>query len=607
MSLIAKIIYSILLLGLSGVLLRELWFVWFDRTIYIGRFDVVGETGKDDSASAIFPKRIVSAQAILGQQFNDYQTRGGGEVPSDQTFILPGMTPLLLPPEVLSGMDITVQNVNLRQVLTSVRRSFLAPNEVAGNVAVRDGSVLAAVDWPRAPQLNNTAPGLTKFLIPSQPSEQATAAYIACSLSWANAASRDPNIAAYPRTQFCDFGAALGDLYALGEKASSASGLEAKDSVLVRKRADQLRAHYDESPVFPELYRLRADLLDLLPETERKQEDLIEVQEDRLRYAMLGPELSKLPEEEKRFAALALARPAIILKDGKLQNPPENWANLLRRYETAIRSTSASVGLIMKGDDPVGTGFIVGPNLMMTASFGLRQFGHPGMPASNGRPAAEGKPQEFRLCLGESKSSCNPSFPIGDVVYIGDAEGVPIALVKLENHDSVLYPPLPFADPLPATNTIIGQYAFVIGYTFRGKLPPQFMEWLLGTEDGQKRLIPGRILAFGRGDTPVNFGQPGGLSAPTVFTSDISTTLGTSGGPLIELTTGRVLGMSYAGFWKGERGKFSYAGPITKGALHVIRRSVRGETIRSLSERAQRRGTKKAGAKKANHSSTNYE
>ena len=597
MSLIAKLVYSMLLLGLSFVLLRELWIVWFDKTIYIGRFDVVGETGKDDSATAIFPKRIVSAQAILGQQFNDYQTRGGADVPSDKTFILPGMTPLLLPPEVLSGIDITVQNINVRQVLTGVRRSFLTPNEVAGNVAVRDGSVLAAVDWPNAPQLNNEGPGLTKFLIPSQPSEQATAAYIACSLSWANAASIDPKVAAFPRTQFCDFGAALGELYALGEKASSPSGLEAKDSVLVRKRADQLRAHYDEPAVFPELYRLRADLLDLLPETERKQTDLIEVQEDRLRYAMLGSELRDLPEEVKRFAALALARPAILLKDGKLLNPPENWASLLRRYETAIRTASTSIGLIMNGDMPVGTGFIVGPNLMMTASFSLRFAGHPGMPPGIGQQGAiktSGKP--LHLCLGPSQSSCDPSVNIGDVVYVGDGNGVPVALVKLINHDSVLYPPLQFADPLPAANTLIGQYAYVIGYSFRQsrQLPKQFVERLLGEVDGHKRLMPGRILAFGQGDIPINFGQPGGPSAPTVFTSDISTIEGTGGGPLIELTTGRILGMSFAGFWKGERGKFAYAVPIPKGAFQVIKRSLRGETLSPLSAKARQRDAKKA-------------
>jgi hypothetical protein len=570
MSLIAKLIYSILLLGLSIFLIRELLIVWFDKTVYIGRFDVVGETGKDDSASAIFPKRIVSAQAIMGQQFNDYQTRSGADVASDKTFILPGMSPLLLPPEVLSGIDITVQNINLRQVLTGIRRSFLAPNEVAGNVAIREGSVLAAVDWPRAPQLNHGGPGLNKFLVPSQPSEQATAAYIACSVAWANAADRDPNVAAYPRTQFCDFAAALGDLYALGEKASSATGLDPKDSGLVRKRADQLRTHYDDSAVFPALYRLRADLLDLLPESERKQADLIEMQEDRLRYAMLGPELSKLPEDEKRYAALAMARPAIILRDGKPLNPPENWASLLRRYETAIRVASTSVGLIVneKGE-PLGTGFIVAPNLMMTARFVLESGGY-----RRTKPA-ERQPK-LRLCMGPNKSSCDNSLTIGQVVYEEEVEGSPVALAMLENHDPVYYPPLSIADPLPATNILIGQYAFVIGYPFLDRrMPEQFIERLLGKEEGQKRLMPGRILALGpSGSAPSN-----GRSAQLLFTSDISTSGGTGGGALMELTTGRVLGMSYAGIWQGERGKFAYATPIPKAALEMIGRALRGEPL----------------------------
>jgi hypothetical protein len=262
MSIIAKLVYSALLLSLSGVMVRELWTVWFDTTIYIGRFDVVSETGKDDSASAIFPKRIVGAQAILAQQFNDYQTHRAADAPIDATYILPGMAPLLLPPEALAGVDITVQNVNLGQVFTALRKGFLAPNELVGSVVIREGSVLAAVDWPRAPQLDRGQTRLTRFLVPCQASEQATAAYIASLLSWARAASLDPNVAAYERSQFCDFGVALSDLYALGEKAQSPSGLDAKESALVRRRAAQLRAHYDAEKVFPELYRLHADLLD---------------------------------------------------------------------------------------------------------------------------------------------------------------------------------------------------------------------------------------------------------------------------------------------------------------------------------------------------------
>jgi hypothetical protein len=580
MSVVAKLLYSLLLLSLSGVLLRELWTVWFDKTIYIGRFDVISETGKDDSASAAFPKRIVGAQAILAQQFNDYQTRRAADAPSDATYVLPGMTPLLLPPEVLAGVDITVQNVNLRQVLTAVRRSFLAPNEVLGNVSVREGSVLAAVNWPRAPQLHDGQPALTKLLVPAQASEQSAAAYIACSVSWVRAASLDSKVAAYPRTQFCDFGAALSELYALSEKASTPSGLSAQESERVRKYASRLRAHYSSDSVFPELYRLRADLLDLLPEGERTQAELVEAQDDRLRYAMLSPRLFKLPEEEKRLAALALARPAILVDGGGLSGAPENWASLLRRHDVEIRSSAGAVGLILTNDgNPVGTGFIVAPGLMMTAVYVLEAGGY--KHNDRGRLAADWKTPAagLRLCMGPSQSSCEPSLKIGDVVFDGEGEGSKIMLAKLVGHDSILNPPLTFAEPLPAANTLVGRYIYVMGYPFRdARMPPQFTEHLLGREYGHKRLMPGRILAVSKEEPIGVVGElKAGRPTPTFFTDDASTSGGTGGAPLIDLATGRVLGMSYAGLWKGERGKFAYAESIPEGALDIIGRRVRGE------------------------------
>jgi hypothetical protein len=576
MTILAKIVYSLLLLSLVGIFLHEVWTVWLDKTVYIGQFDLVSETGKDDAASAAFTKRIVGAQAILAQQFNDYQTRRAADAPSDATYVLPGMTPLLLPPEVLAVIEITVQNVNLRQALTAVRRAFLAPNEVVGNVAKREGSVLAAVEWPRAPLLANGKPGLTKFLVPAQTSEQAAAAYIACSLSWARAANLDLRVAVYPRAQFCDFGTGLSDLYALSEKASNPPGLDTRDWALIRKRASQLRAHYGAVAVFPELYRLRADLLDLLPEGDRKQAELVEAQEDRTRYAMLSPKLRDLSGEQKRLAAFALARPALLIEDGKLSELPDNWAGLLRRHDTEICSAAASVGLILKGDDtPVGTGFVVAPGLMMTAKYVLEATRPPLKTTDRGTRQPDG----LRLCLGPNQSSCAPSLTIGDVIYSAETNGSKIALVNLVNHDVLLNPPLPVSEPLPTGNTLVGQYALVIGYPFKDpRMPGEFTERLLGKEEGWKRVMPGRILAVGQGDSgPGSIELESVRQAPLVFTSDISTSGGTGGGPLIELSTGRVIGMSYAGLWKGERGKFAYAESIPKGAVDVINRRLRGE------------------------------
>lgn len=562
-SLLLKLLYTAILLGVSGVLLHELWTVWFDARVYVGKFDIVSESGKDDEASAAFPRRVVGAQSILVQQLNDYQTRRAADAPTDSTYLLPGTTPLLLPPKVLEGVDITVQNVNIGQLLTVVRRGFLAPNEVRGALAVRAGSVLGAVDWSRAPGFADGKPPLQRFLVPNKASVQDAAAYVACSLAWARAASFSKEMAALSQGQFCDFATALGDLYGLGEKASSPSGLGAEETALVRKRVAQLRSYYGSKAVLPELYRLRADLLDLIPEKARVQGELVEAQEDRVRFAMLNPRLAGLPEEEKRFAALALARPAILFEKDGLSQPPENWAGLLRRYTPEIQAAAAATGLIVDGDGkPWGSGFIVAPGLMMTARFVLDA-------ARPRREKEEAPARPLRLCLGIS-ATCEAPLDIGDIIYTGEAAKSLVVLANLAGHDPLLNPPPPFSNPLPAANALIGRYAFVIGYPFRdARMPQQFVDRLLGTQAGSKRLMPGRVLAFGpRRD--VGGSQPG-------FTTDISTSAGTGGGPLVDLTTGNVIGMSYAGAWQGERGKFAYAEVIPRAALDIIARRQRGE------------------------------
>ena len=478
------------------------------------------------------------------------------------------MPPLLLPPEVLGGMDITVQEINLRQILTAVRRRFLAPNEVRGHVTERAGSVIAAVDWPRAPAPADGGPALKRFLAPSRVDAQGVAAFVACSISWARAASQDKNFAAFSRGQFCDFVSALGDLYALEAAASSATGLDDDQTKLVRARAVALRSHYGASAVLPNLYRLRADLLDLLPEDKRRTGELVEAQEDRLRYAMLSPELSKLPEEERRMAALALARPAIPLKAGEPQGAGENWSGLLDRHLAEIAAAAAATGLVVLGDGkPTASAFIVAPGVVMTAGYVLDAAGQ----RPPGAEATSAKPPRPRLCLGPSAGDCGDWLEIGDVLYDGKPDGFNAVLAEIPKHDPALHPPIPLADALPEPNAMVGSYAYVIGYAFSDpRMPPEFMRWLLGDQAGLKRLMPGRILAFG---TSARIGQP----TQRVFTSDISTSSGTGGGPLLDMLTGKVIGMSYAGVWQGGRGKFAYSEPIPAAALELIGKRLRGE------------------------------
>lgn len=585
MDVILKLVYSAVLLGLSGILIRELWTVWADPQVYVGRFEVVSETGEGSETGAIFAKRIVSGQAVMARQITEYQSRSGDEAPTDATYLMPGTEFLKLPPEALEGIDITIQNVNVRELMNAVRKRFRAPNEVRGHVTMREGSVLTAVDWPRAPRISDGKSSMAQFITPSRPTAQESAAYVACSILYGRASAAEPRISAFSRAQICDFATGLNDLYALGATASQPAGLTADESAIVRMRARQLRGHYGSGAVFPELYRLRADLLDLLPEQGRTQGELVDAQEDRLRYAMLSPKLRDLPEEEKRFTALALARPAVLLESPL--PAPDNWSRILTRHEAAVRATAASTGLLVRADGmPVGTGFIVAPGLVMTATFVLDQI----KPANGKKTTVERS--SGRLCLGVSAEKCEPALSIGADLFRDEA--AQIAIAELADHDPIDHPPLPLLAPLPEANTLTGRYAFVVGYPFRdARMPKAFVDRLLGKDEGRKRVIPGRILAFG----PDRSG-PSGVerNQSQVFTTDMSTSGGTGGAPLVDISTGTVMAVSYAGMWRGERGKFSYARPIPSAALELVNRRTRGETdagakpeaVKSESDRTKR-------------------
>jgi hypothetical protein len=112
---------------------------------------------------------------------------------------------------------------------------------------------------------------------------------------------------------------------------------------------------------------------------------------------------------------------------------------------------------------------------------------------------------------------------------------------------------------------------YFVGYARvppRGE-PAEFTQILLGGETGLKRLMPGRALGLGSSFLP---GSPMKLAdgARRIVTSDISSGDGTAGGPLVEMSSGKLIGMHYGGIWKGERGKFAYAELLSEPVLKAI-------------------------------------
>jgi hypothetical protein len=62
-ALFLRTLHSMMLIGVSFLLLREVWTVWFDQQVYIGAFEVTSSTtvDKDENVGLDFGKRIVNA------------------------------------------------------------------------------------------------------------------------------------------------------------------------------------------------------------------------------------------------------------------------------------------------------------------------------------------------------------------------------------------------------------------------------------------------------------------------------------------------------------------------------------------------------------------
>jgi hypothetical protein len=589
--LFAKLVYTVVLAGILGIVAREIWTVWFDRRIYVGKFEIITDVGKDDAAGETFSKRIAASQAMLAQQISDYQSRRGVSSPIDSTFALTGQPPVDLPPKALGGVEITVQSINVGQILSTLRKYFVTPNEVRGTVTSSTGAVVTAVDWPNAPSIPNSNSRLDRFLVSAQPSELAAARMVAASIAWGQAAAADEQFAAYSRGQFCDFGMALAEFYA---RSAGSPPADIASVALLRSHAAQLKSHYGAPALFPEIYRLRADLLDLLPESARQINDLAEAQDDRLSYAMLSVQLKDLSPDIKRVAALAMARPAIqyTYKDG-LVGTEENWKGLLSRRLNDIALIASATGVIRSiTGDPIGTGFVVGPGLVMTVDHvfeaakihrGNSNSQPPSLSTnvgptpcmdtmsgqcSTGRPAILENPT---FCLGDDAKSCTETLELGKLVYDGRKEGSNIVIVSFKDDPLPPRKSAPLGQRLDLAS-VVGQYAYVVGYPQADpRLPDEFVTRLLKGKPGIKRLMPGRVVTYGWGTAGALELRAPAEAQPAKLVSDISTTSGVSGAPLVELATGKVVGVSFAGQWTDARGKFAISQIIPDGALKYLK------------------------------------
>ncbi len=277
-----------------------------------------------------------------------------------------------------------------------------------------------------------------------------------------------------------------------------------------------------------------------------KGEEAVKFVNDKLRerIALTGnveSALEQLPTEAIVVVNGQL-RPALIVCDSVINEPvPTRWRDKLNLIQPRLARTLRSVGLIscsnIPGSGPIGTGFVVAPGIIMTNRHVAQAFTqddgkfqtHP----QNGQPA--------RVTIDFANDFCGNVpriFRVSEVLHIEPAPGPDVALLRFDGQ-GIAEPDVLTLRRQPITDALLGREVYVAGYPFEdSRNPVAAQREIFGTVFGVKRLAPGELMD-GSGTAPT--GQEAFLF------HDSSTLGGNSGSPVMDLASGEVIGIHFAG------------------------------------------------------------
>jgi hypothetical protein len=316
---------------------------------------------------------------------------------------------------------------------------------------------------------------------------------------------------------------------------------------------DQIRRRPEE--VIPPPLRVRA-LVGTAEELEREREKLLRFARDaveKLRQGRARDIVVPLTEEEQHGAQAILTfftRPALLVHDGVFVEPPPLWAADLERRKRFIERTFKSVGRIEMTGHPCrklwsGTGWVAADGWIATNRHVAEDFAEP-LTAEAGEIRWRMKPgMAARINFGEDWLGTGP--PPGDEERTHDVPADTVLRVYPRGRPDLALIPVqrtsrtgaPLPDPLGiegrGDGIVDGRTVYVVGYPARderGRELAAMYRLFEGIFD-VKRLQPGKVM---------------GLMADIVtLLHDCSTLGGNSGSCVVDLETGRVVGLHFGG------------------------------------------------------------
>ena len=574
----AKLAYSAALIAGAFLLLSEALRVWTDQQLYIGTFryyddgEETAGSGQSFGALILHQHRALVDQLRLEEERRAYTRSAPGEAATagqiDESIWWPmSPAPVSDSKTALSDVELSVQGINFTQLFTALRRWVNPPNEVTGYVDKGPHGLRALVEWPNAPQRPNGGLAGSRVFPVQAAVDDATASFdVACGLIWIEIAARQDRLFGIPRLDFCAWVRAWVGYTGVRSRIEALHALSDQDrDTLIAARGIVDGLIQRRSP-YPEVYRLRADIIDLLPKDVRQPDDSDDATalSDRIRYAIMtgqvpasAAELSERGDAAVEAAVLEQARPALRVEDGRIADEvPPAWTKLLRAASPVIERATASTGFLrgaQTGHPFTATAFVVSPGIVMTIGYVPEVL--MGAPVRPG-PVPKGQKIEFVIADLVNDPAAE-AYEVTEFLYVPPlrlnedlawSAGY-IALLRVKDLDPTKRPPLPLQREFTKNRQPLNQLVILTAYIPPGammdKLP---RKELLGGVLGAKSILPGRLLRLKESPTKID-----------TITYDANTARGAAGAPVIDLLSGEVVGVHSSGELDPAGGKLAHA------------------------------------------------
>jgi endonuclease G len=238
---------------------------------------------------------------------------------------------------------------------------------------------------------------------------------------------------------------------------------------------------------------------------------------------------------------LRVGRPVLAIVKGAARlefrdSESEIWRARLEAVRVPLERAVRSVGRVELDGHPqfewVGTAWMVAPDTLLTNRHVAREFGRHDGSGFSFTPGFRGRPMQASVdFLEEIEGVESLAFPVVEILHIEDDRGPDIALLRVEGSAGVSTLPEPIQ--LADTAAHVELQVAVVGYPARdSRIPDQaLMQSIFGDVYDKKRLAPGQITG----------------AAMDVLLHDCSTLGGNSGSVVLDLATGRAVGLHFAG------------------------------------------------------------